>query len=81
MRNLINRLTNETAITNTATTTGVAAALLMALNLNLFLVAYVLFVISSILWAVYAYRNNNRQLLIMNVIFSLINLIGLVRFS
>jgi hypothetical protein len=74
-------LTNETAITNTATATGVAAALLIALNLNLFILAYSLFITSSILWSVYAYRNNNRQLLIMNIIFSLINLVGLVRFS
>lgn len=75
------RLTNETAITNTATVTGVSAALLMALNLNLFVIAYSLFIISSVLWAVFAYRNSNRQLLIMNVVFSLINLVGLIRFS
>jgi hypothetical protein len=78
---MIRLLTNETTITNTATVTGVAAALLMALNLNLFILAYSLFITSSVLWSVYAYRNNNRQLLIMNVIFSLINLVGLVRFS
>ena len=77
----MNLLTNETAIQNTATVTGVTAALLMALNLNMFVIAYTLFIISSVLWAVYAYRNNNRQLLTMNVIFSLINLVGLVRFS
>lgn len=74
-------LTNETAITNTATVTGVTAALLMALNLNMFVLAYTLFIVSSILWAIYAWRNNNRQLLIMNVIFTTINLVGLVRFS
>ena len=74
-------LTNETTITNTATVTGVVAALLLALNLNLFILAYTLFVISSVLWAVFAWRNNNRQLLTMNIIFTLINLIGLIRFS
>jgi ABC-type nickel/cobalt efflux system permease component RcnA len=81
MRTLLNTLTNDIAITNTATVTGVTAALLMALNLNLFVLAYALFITSSVLWAVYAYRNNNRQLLVMNVIFSAINLVGLVRFS
>ena len=78
---MLRLLTNETTITNTATVTGIAAALLMALNLNMFVLAYSLFITSSILWSIYAYRNNNRQLLTMNVIFSLINLVGLVRFS
>jgi len=81
MRKLFNRLTNETAITNTATTTGVIAAILMALNMNLFTLAYLLFITSSVLWSIYAYRNSNKQLLIMNIIFSLINLVGLIRFS
>ena len=81
MRKLFNRLTNETAITNTATTTGVVGAVLMALNMNLFTVAYLLFTISTVLWSIYAYRNSNKQLLIMNIIFSLINLVGLIRFS
>lgn len=78
---MIRLLTNETAITNTATITGVVAALLIALNLDLFILAYTLFIISSVLWAVFAWRNNNRQLFIMNLIFTAINLVGLVRFS
>jgi ribonuclease PH len=78
---MIRLLTNETTITNTATVTGVAAALLMALNLDMFVLAYTLFIISSVLWAVFAFKNNNRQLLVMNLIFTAINLVGLVRFS
>jgi len=78
---MIRLLTNNTAITNSATTTGVAAALLMALNLNMFVLAYSLFIVSSVLWAIFAYRTSNRQLLTMNVIFIVINLIGLIRFS
>jgi len=74
-------LTNEKAITNTATITGITAALLMALNLNIFILAYVLFIISSVLWAIFAWRNNNKQLLVMNLIFTAINLVGLIRFS
>jgi hypothetical protein len=72
---------NDTVVQNTATTTGVMAALLMALNLNMYIIAYSLFIVSSVLWAIYALRNSNRQLLIMNVIFTLINTVGLVRFS
>ena len=78
---MLRLITSDTTVTNTATTTGVAAALLMALNLNMFILAYSLFIASSLLWAIYAYRQNNRQLLIMNVIFSLINVVGLIRFS
>jgi len=74
-------LTNEVAITNTATVTGVVAALLMALNLNMFILAYSLFIVSSLLWSIFAQRNNNRQLLVMNLVFTLINLVGLIRFS
>jgi len=74
-------INNQRTIDNTATTTGVSAALLIALNLNMFLVAYILFTISSVLWSISAYRSNNRQLLTMNVIFTVINTIGLIRFS
>jgi len=78
---MLRLLTNNTAITNSATTTGVAAALLMALNLNMFTLAYSLFIMSSVLWSIFAYRTSNRQLLTMNIIFVIINVIGLIRFS
>ena len=78
---MIRLLTNNTAITNSAATTGVAAALLMALNLNMFTLAYSLFIISSVLWSAFAYRTSNRQLLTMNIIFVIINVNGLIRFS
>ncbi len=68
-------------LTNTATTTGIVAASLLALNINMFLVAYVLFLVSSILWAVFALKTNNTQLLIMNVVFSIINTVGVYNFS
>jgi len=78
---MLRLLTNNTAITNSATTTGVVAASLMALNLNMFTLAYSLFIMSSVLWSIFAYRTSNRQLLTMNIIFVIINVIGLVRFS
>jgi len=74
-------LFSNTLVTNTATTTGIVAALLLALNINMFLVAYCLFLISSILWAIFALRTSNRQLLIMNVVFTVINAIGTYNFS
>jgi len=78
---MIRFITNDTTITNTATVTGVVAALLMALNLNIFIIAYILFISSSTLWGIFAFKNNNKQLLIMNIIFTIINIIGLIRFS
>jgi hypothetical protein len=73
-------ITNDTAVTNSAATTGVFAALLMALNFDMFLLSYTLFIISSVLWVVFAYRNSNRQLLIMNIIFLVVDVIGFIRF-
>jgi len=78
---MLRLLTSDTTVTNSATTTGIIAALLMALNLNMYILAYSLFITSSLLWAIYAYRQNNRQLLTMNVIFTLINIVGIIRFS
>jgi len=68
-------------ITNTATTTGITAALLLSLNINMFLVAYMLFLTSSILWAIFAQRTSNKQLLVMNIVFSIINTIGVYNYS
>ena len=50
----------------------------MALNINMFIIAYILFIVSSIAWSIYALRVHNKQLLTMNVIFTIINLIGLI---
>ena len=72
---------SDTLISNIATVTGITAASLIALNLNLFVFAYSLFAFSSVLWSIYAYRNSNNQLLTMNVIFTIINLIGIYRFN
>jgi len=71
----------EKILKNIALVTGVIGALLLALNIDMFVLAYILFGTSSILWAVFAYKNKNNQLLIMNVIFTIINFIGLYRFS
>jgi hypothetical protein len=72
---------NNSLISSIASVTGVIAAILLALNINMFLVAYVLFLISAILWAIYSIRTSNNQLLIMNAIFIVINSIGVYNFS
>lgn len=69
------------SITNMATGTGIIAALLIALNINQFVLAYVFFLISAVLWSIFSIRDGNKQLLLMNVVFGIINMIGLIRFS
>lgn len=72
---------NTKLITNSATVTGIVAALLLALNINQFILAYILFLTSAILWSIFAIKDNNNQLLTMNIVFACINIIGLIRFS
>jgi ribonuclease PH len=72
---------NDKLILNLATITGIVAALLLALNINQFILAYSLFLTSSIFWVVFSIKDKNHQLLTMNVVFACINIIGLIRFS
>lgn len=75
------RLFNLSTMQATATTTGIIAAVLLALNIDMFLTAYILFFISASLWALYAYIVANRQLLVMNIVFVCINAMGVYNFS
>jgi len=68
-------------ITNSASALGILGAILIALNINQALIGYLFFIVSSILWAVFAYKTQNRQLLIMNVVFISINSVGIYNFS
>jgi len=67
-------------LTNTATVSGITAATLLALNIDMFLIAYLLFLLSSILWCIYALNIKNNQLFLMNITFTLINAIGVYNF-
>lgn len=60
--------------------TGVIGALLIALNINMFEVGYSLFLSSSVLWVVYSVKTKQMNLLLMNIVFTAINLIGLINF-
>jgi uncharacterized membrane protein len=61
--------------------TGVFGALLIALNIGMFLQGYILFMISSLTWVMYALRTSQKNLLILNIVFSAVNLIGLINFG
>lgn len=60
--------------------TGVIGALLIALNINMFEVGYSLFLSSSVLWVVYSVKTKQMNLFLMNIVFTVINLIGLINF-
>lgn len=77
---MIGSFSNDKVITNIATVAGILASILIALNIGMFILGYVLFGISSILWSIYAYKNKNKQLLVMNLFFTFINCVGFIRF-
>jgi len=63
-----------------ASITGILGALLLALNLGYNYEAYYVFLLSSTLWSIDSVRTHNQPLLYMNLVFSVINLIGIVSY-
>lgn len=61
-------------------TTGITGALLIALNMDLFLLGYIIFLSSSVAWVIYAIRTAQKSLLTMNLVFGCINIIGVYNF-
>lgn len=60
---------------------GVIGAFIVASNAGLFLFGYILFFTSSTAWVIYALRTKQHNLLIMNIIFGMINALGIYNFS
>jgi hypothetical protein len=63
------------------TSTGIVGALLIALNMNMFVLGYALFLLSALSWIIYAVRTSQRGLIMLNSTFAVINAIGLYNFS
>ena len=59
--------------------TGIIGAILVALNFEFSKFGYFFFLISSVNWAIQAYKNRDNALLSINVAFTLINIIGIYR--
>jgi len=59
---------------------GIFGALLISLNNGFELQGYIFFLVSSILWIIYGYITKQKGLVIMNFVFSLINLNGIINF-
>ncbi|MBF0584653.1 MAG: hypothetical protein HQL80_10545 [Magnetococcales bacterium] len=61
------------------TTTGVAGALLVAMNIPLSGYGFLLFLVSSTSWFVAAYHMREISLMILQAVFTIINLVGVWR--
>jgi hypothetical protein len=61
--------------------TSFAGAAIIAANVNANVLGYVLFLVSSILGAYLVMKSNaSRSLLIVNIVFAIINVVGIVRY-
>lgn len=56
--------------------TGIIGALLIATATSM-IIGYIFFIISSSSWLIVSYLTNNNSLLVMNIVFTIINMIGL----
>lgn len=60
--------------------TGLSGSLFIALNIGLFTLGYTLFIISSVSWMIYAYKTKQSSLLVLNMWFLIVNIIGFYNF-
>lgn len=61
-----------------ALVSGLVGAIMLAANLNLTIVAYILMMLGSVIWVVTMWRTE-REAALLNLGFALINVIGIVR--
>lgn len=59
---------------------GVLAATIIALNLGINFWGYAVFLISSTFYTVFGYTTRNWGLMGMNIIFCVVNVVGLIRY-
>jgi hypothetical protein len=66
-----------------AAATGIMGAFLVASNVSqtLGFIGYLLFTTSSVGWLYFAYKTKQQHLLMTNLVFFMINMIGIVRWS
>ena len=60
------------------TTFGIAGAALLSLNIAISPIGYLLFLVSSILLSLWAYRDRHTHQLVMQMVFTAINLNGVI---
>jgi len=68
-----------TAAKWTGTVAGIAGAVLIALNIGVVAAGFALFLVSSLLWATVAWLQREPSLLLLQLAFTAINVIGIHR--
>ena len=58
---------------------GSVGALLLAINISISGWGFILFLVSSIAWLLVGVREHEKSLIIMNIVFTVINIIGVAR--
>jgi len=59
---------------------GILGAMLLALNIGLNWIAFILFLINSILYIIYGKQSNNKNIITLNVVYFILNLIGIYNY-
>ena len=59
-------------------TTGILGSLLIALNINMEIVGFVLYIVSDSAWIYVGAKKNMTELLIMSVVFGIIGIVGII---
>ena len=59
------------------TVTGITGSLLVALNFELSKFGYIFFMASAISWTIQGAKNNDNSLVLLNVVFVCVNMLGI----
>jgi hypothetical protein len=62
------------------TITGILGAIIVASNINLNFYGFFLFLLSSIFYIIYSIETNQKNLLVLNIVFTIIDIIGMIRY-
>lgn len=65
---------------NIATLTSIIGSILIATNIGLNKIGFIFFLIGTIFWMVYGIKSKNKQIIIMNSVYFIINIVGLFRY-
>jgi len=79
-KNFLNSFYNKIKFDFYGTIFGVVGALLVASNLGFIFYGFLLYWISSLLYIIYSAQTKQKNLLVLNIIFLIINTIGIIRY-
>jgi len=59
---------------------GIIGAIIVSFNLGINSIGYVFFWLSSLLYIIYANKTNQKNLLYLNIVFLIINTVGIIQY-